>query len=332
MAAGLRPGWPRPGRAEAAEAQPAAPGSARRATSLARLADGYVLASALFLIGWVTLFRMAFAAGRRRGPAFAAELIHPLADLILLGACLPLAAAAGRRGAIPYLACSPSPWATRSRSAPGPAARTRGSGALLVQLAGLALLALRAVGQWRRAWRGQAPAGQAARRAAPAAGRRAVTSGGRTAAAAVAAGADAGTRCPAMAAVPGVATARRRRGRAAAALIIIGWALAGERGPAGARHRRGTTLLVLALRAPGCCGGRTPRSGSGTSHGQQFRQLAERTTDVVLLCDLSGVIRYASRAVTGYGYTPEALRGHAAGRPAAPRGPGGRHAGRSAGR
>jgi diguanylate cyclase (GGDEF)-like protein/PAS domain S-box-containing protein len=43
--------------------------------------------------------------------------------------------------------------------------------------------------------------------------------------------------------------------------------------------------------------------------GRQFRQLAERTSDVVLLCDANGVIRYASQAVTGYGYGPDALRG-----------------------
>jgi len=43
--------------------------------------------------------------------------------------------------------------------------------------------------------------------------------------------------------------------------------------------------------------------------GRQFRQLAERTSDVVLLCDLNGVIRYASHAATGYGYGPDALRG-----------------------
>jgi diguanylate cyclase (GGDEF)-like protein/PAS domain S-box-containing protein len=43
--------------------------------------------------------------------------------------------------------------------------------------------------------------------------------------------------------------------------------------------------------------------------GRQFRQLAERTSDVVLLCDLNGVVRYASHAVTGYGYGPDALRG-----------------------
>ena len=69
-----------------------------------RVADGYILASALFLIAWVTLFRIVFLRAGAGVPTFAGELVHPLADLILLGACLPLAAVAGRRGAIPYLA------------------------------------------------------------------------------------------------------------------------------------------------------------------------------------------------------------------------------------
>jgi diguanylate cyclase (GGDEF)-like protein/PAS domain S-box-containing protein len=43
--------------------------------------------------------------------------------------------------------------------------------------------------------------------------------------------------------------------------------------------------------------------------GRPFRQLAERTSDVVLLCDAAGMIRYASQAVTGYGYAPDALHG-----------------------
>src|SRR5262249_58802521 len=59
--------------------------------------------------------------------------------------------------------------------------------------------------------------------------------------------------------------------------------------------------------------GRLRRENAGVWIGQEprqrFRELADRTTDVVLLCDLSGVIRYASRAVAGYGYTPEGLVG-----------------------
>jgi diguanylate cyclase (GGDEF)-like protein/PAS domain S-box-containing protein len=111
-------------------------------------------------------------------------------------------------------------------------------------------------------------------------------------------------------AVPGVATAAAAVAAAAAALVIIGWALAGE-----SMDRpvvavvAGTTLLALALRALGLL--RRENSAVWIWHEsrQRFRELADRTTDVVLLCDLSGVIRYASRAVAGYGYTPEGLVG-----------------------
>src|SRR5262249_21895141 len=46
-----------------------------------RLADAYILASALFLIAWVTLFRIAFLRADTGASTFAVELIHPLADL-----------------------------------------------------------------------------------------------------------------------------------------------------------------------------------------------------------------------------------------------------------
>src|SRR6266496_3146882 len=90
------------GSRDAALSSPPA-GVRARSTVATRLTDGYILASALFLIAWVTVFRMVFLRTGAGVPTFAVELIHPLADLILLGACLPLAAVAGRRGAIPYL-------------------------------------------------------------------------------------------------------------------------------------------------------------------------------------------------------------------------------------
>ena len=39
----------------------------------------------------------------------------------------------------------------------------------------------------------------------------------------------------------------------------------------------------------------------------QFHQLADRTSDVVLLCDAAGRISYASEAVSRYGYEPAGL-------------------------
>ena len=279
------------GSQEAAEAHPPA-GVRAQSNALTRLADGYILASALFLIAWVTLFRMVFLRAGAGVPTFAGELVHPLADLILLGACLPLAAVAGRRGAIPYLAVL----TITVGDALAVGARAVGLppqvGALLVQAAGLALLA------WAP-WAGGAGeagrAGQAGTR-----WRDRLARGSQ----------DAGTAARPSPAVPGVATAAAAAAAGAAALIIIGWALAGESvdRPVVAVVA-GTTLLALALRALGLL--RRENSAVWIWHEsrQRFRELADRTTDVVLLCDLSGVIRYASRAVAGYGYNPEALVG-----------------------
>src|SRR5215467_9112408 len=279
------------GSQEAAEAHPPA-GVRAQSNALTRLADGYILASALFLIAWVTLFRMMFLRAGAGVPTFAAELIHPLADLILLGSCLPLAAAAGRRGAIPYLAVV----TITVGDALAVGARTDGLppqvGALLVQAAGLALLAY---APWAGGTRRTGRAGQA---------------GTRWWERLTGSSQDAGTAAQPSPAVPGAATAAAAVAAATAALVIIGWALAGERfdRPVVAVVA-GTTLLTLALRALGLL--RRENSAVWIWHEsrQRFRELADRTTDVVLLCDLNGVIRYASRAVTGYGYAPEALVG-----------------------
>ena len=43
--------------------------------------------------------------------------------------------------------------------------------------------------------------------------------------------------------------------------------------------------------------------------GQQFRELADRISDVVLVCDYAGAVSFASPAVRDYGYTPDGLEG-----------------------
>ena len=47
----------------------------------------------------------------------------------------------------------------------------------------------------------------------------------------------------------------------------------------------------------------------GQESGRGFRELANRTSDVVVLCDLSGTITFASPAVAQFGYTPRVLEG-----------------------
>jgi diguanylate cyclase (GGDEF)-like protein/PAS domain S-box-containing protein len=258
----------------------------------AQAADGYILASSLFLIAWVTLFRMVFLQAGLEVPTFAVDLIHPLADLILLGVCLPLAAAAGRRGTVPYLAVL----VITLGDALAVAARTTGlppqPGALLVQAAGLVLLGC---APWTGGARWAGRAGQAGVR-----WRDRLPRGARDAAAA---------RQPPPALL-GVATVAAISAAAAAALVLIGWALAGESvdRPVVAIVAS-TTLLALALRALGLLRRENSAAWIWQESRQRFRELADRTSDVVLLCDLGGVIRYASRAVTGYGYTPEGLLG-----------------------
>jgi diguanylate cyclase (GGDEF)-like protein/PAS domain S-box-containing protein len=240
------------------------------ATAGAYLADGYVLAAALFLIAWVTLFGAAFTRSGT-GLAFAAELVHPLVDLLILWITLPLAQAAGRRAVAPYLALV----AVTVGDSLAVSARidgTRpGTAALAAQLIALALLGLtpRATGMWAAGgrWLG---------------GAREVTTAAAAAAAAVAGLLIAGQ----------VVTTGRLTG------LVEVLAL-------------GTMAAVLAARVVSLVWRVDSWSRVWQESGRQFRQLAERTSDVVLLCDASGAIRYASQAATGYGYAPDALRGMA---------------------
>ena len=68
------------------------------------LADGYVMAVALLVIGWSTLFSAEFHRSGERPGTFLLALVHPLADLAVLGALLPMVTTAWRRVMLPYLA------------------------------------------------------------------------------------------------------------------------------------------------------------------------------------------------------------------------------------
>jgi diguanylate cyclase (GGDEF)-like protein/PAS domain S-box-containing protein len=238
-------------------------------TVCAYLTDGYVLAAALFLIGWVTLFAHAFAASGGSASAFAADLIHPLADLVVLGATLPLAQAAGRRAVSPYLALIAMTVADSLAVPARVAGAHPGAGALTADVAALALLAL-------TPWTGDIWS----------AGTRWIG----------------GAREVTTAAAAGVA--------AVAGLLVLGSAISSGHLPEPVEFFvLGAMATVLAIRMVSLVRRVDSWSRVWQESGRQFRQLAERTSDVVLLCDLDGVIRYASHAVTGYGYTPEDLRG-----------------------
>jgi diguanylate cyclase (GGDEF)-like protein/PAS domain S-box-containing protein len=254
----------------AASIDPPPPRRTRRglATESAYAADGYVLASALFLVGWVTMFGPAFARAGEGPSEFAVELIHPLADLVFLGATLAIARLAGRPGLMPYLALALITLSDSLAVGARVSGTHQGIAALLVQLAVFALLGLTprspGLGGAGIRWLGS-------------------TWGVTTTVASIAA---------AAAAVLVTAQAIMNDALARPVVLIV----------------LGTTALTLAYRVAGLSRRVNSWSRVWQQSGRQFRQLAERTSDVVLLCDLDGRITYASRAVAEYGYTPENLR------------------------
>ena len=260
-------------RREAARHPLAQPQRARIGTAVARCADGYVVASALFIIGWITVLSASYVHSGDDPGTFAAELVHPLADLLVLGAVLPLAVAAGRRGVAPVLALlavsasdTLAVGAKISNGHPGAASQ-------LLLIAGFLVLGCAPWmgGSWRA---GPGDAGQFTR-----------------------AGAHAAT------ALAGVSAA-------AAALVLIGWVLAGSPAPEPVLALvTGTALLALTARVLILVHRDSIRSRLWHESGHQFRELADRISDVVLVCDYAGAISYASPAVRDYGYTPAGLEG-----------------------
>jgi len=71
----------------------------------------------------------------------------------------------------------------------------------------------------------------------------------------------------------------------------------------------GAGVLVLAVRVFMLVNQNGIILGSWRESSQNLRELASRTGDVVLVCDLDGVIGYASPAVGDYGYAPGDLAG-----------------------
>ena len=61
------------------------------------------MAVALLVIGWVTTFSGEFHRSGERPGTFLLALVHPLADLAVIGALLPLVTTAWRRVTLPYL-------------------------------------------------------------------------------------------------------------------------------------------------------------------------------------------------------------------------------------
>ena len=263
-------------RPEAATAAPA-PGVAMK-----RLADGYVLAAALFVIGWVTLFGSIYQESGERAGAFALALAHPLADLAVLGMVLPSAVIAGQPGLAPFLALAAVAVSDALAVGAKIDAASPGLWAQLLLLSAFGLLAAVPLINSRLA---RPPPHRPMAGARPLGRHRQAGDAGMTALVATLAAAT-------------------------AAVVIISWALAGGSAiePAVALAG-GLAVLALAARTTGLIVREKAVTVTQFQAGSHFRELSERITDMVLVCDFDGTIRYASPAVSEYGYAPEKLAG-----------------------
>ena len=225
------------------------------------------MAVALLVIGWVTLFSAEFHRSGERPGTFLLALIHPLADLAVLGALLPMVTTAWRRVMLPYLALVAvlvgDALAVGQRALGG----HPGVAAQLLALLGALLLG---AAPWRVAetsWT-----------------RRTSSSAAATIIAALAA---------AVATVVVIASGLAGAPASGAALVVAG----------------GAGVLVLAVRVFMLVNQNGVILGIWRESSRSLRELASRTSDVVLVCDLEGVISYASPAVGDYGYAPGDLAG-----------------------
>jgi diguanylate cyclase (GGDEF)-like protein/PAS domain S-box-containing protein len=237
-----------------------------------QLTDGCLLALSVFSVGWVALLRHAYRAAAVGPGAFVVDLIHPVADLAVLGGTLWLAVQAGRRAVTPYLAlCAATVGdflAVQARAS----ATYPGSWAQICWIAAIALLAAAGL---EASGRASQPEVQ--------------TAAGE----------------PPLNTIIGLAAA----GVAAVVSLIFGiltWRHSGT-----VPVLLGVLVLVIITRIGGLLRQAVTSSALAEQAGSQFHQLADRTSDVVLLCDGAGVIRYASTAVSRYGYAPDRLVGTA---------------------
>jgi diguanylate cyclase (GGDEF)-like protein len=257
------------------------------------LADGYVMAVALLVIGWVLAFGAEFQHLGERPQTFLADLLLPLADLAVLGALLPVLTAAWRRVLVPYLALL----ALTGADSLGVGARINGGyEGILEQLAMIVAACLFGLAPWVQtiAARFDLPPARISSTARDADGglpgllgvrRSPVTSAG----AATIIAAVAVVIATLMVIVNGLASAPA----SGLALVIAG----------------GAAVLVVGVRILMLVRENGVAVRMWREASNSLRELADRTGDMVLICDLDGTISYASPLVSAFSYTPEALVG-----------------------
>jgi diguanylate cyclase (GGDEF)-like protein/PAS domain S-box-containing protein len=250
---------------------------AQARSAVAWLADACLLATALFVIAWVAVLGSEYHRIGESAGTFTVQAIHPIADFIALGLLLPLAVRAGRAGLMPFLAL----FAVAVGEALAVGTRIigmrPGPWAVVLQLAGFCLLGASVLAR-----------GGLARepRAAPS------------------------RRRPGWPDALPAATLVAGGAAAVAAAVMIGWALnGGSIAEPAVVVCGGVAVLALVVRVADLLRREGTAAAMSRDSAQRFAELADRTSDVVLICDRDGIISYASPAVGEYGYTPAELAG-----------------------
>jgi diguanylate cyclase (GGDEF)-like protein/PAS domain S-box-containing protein len=257
------------------------------------LADGYVMAVALLVIGWVLMFGSEYHHSLERPHTFLLELLHPLADLAVLGALLPVLTAAWRRVLVPYVALL----VLTGADSIGVGARISGGHqGILEQLAVIVTACLFGIAPWVETiaarsglvLRPSQSAGTSADGSLPGllgVTRSPVTSSG------------AATIIASVAAV------------IAASVIVVNGLVSAPASGLALVIAGGAAVLVMAIRVLMLVkeNGLSVRMWRDASNS--LRELADRTGDIVLICDIDGIISYASPLVSGFSYSSEALVG-----------------------
>ena len=262
-----------------------------------RAVDGCLLWLSVFSLAWIVVLRSAYAAAAVGPGYFATELIHPALDLAVLGGTLWLAIKAGRRAITPYLALAAATvgdfLAVQARAS----GVHPGSWPQLCWLAALCLLGASAVSP--STVNGSTLDAGTLHASAP------------DASALDASMLDASpAESAAEPAEPPPATLLALAAAGIAAVVTFVFAIVtwGHSGPV-PLLAAAALMLGLAAKIIGLLRQTVAMSALAEESDSQFHQLADRTSDVVLLCDDAGLVGYASKAVGHFGYAPAELTG-----------------------
>jgi diguanylate cyclase (GGDEF)-like protein/PAS domain S-box-containing protein len=246
--------------------------TARAPGAVAWLADACLLATSLFVIAWVSALGAEYRRSGGSAGVFTIQAIHPIIDIIALGVLLALAVRAGRAGLVPYLALFVVAVGELLAVGARISGTRPGAWAVVIQLAGFCLLGTTVLAKGARA--------------VPPLRRPGWPDG-----------------------LPG-ATLVAALAAAVAAAAMIGWALnGGSFAEPAVVVTGGVAALALVARVADLLRREQTAAAMSQESEHRFRELAGRTSDVVLICDRDGIIRYASPAVGEYGYTSAELEG-----------------------